>query len=71
MRPSARANDQMRTVTLEPGFSKHAEGSCLVKFGNTHVLVHRQSGGNRTRLPARHRQGLGHGGIRHAAALDP
>jgi ribonuclease PH len=38
MRPSARANDQMRTVTLEPGFSKHAEGSCLVKFGNTHVL---------------------------------
>ena len=39
MRPSKRANDQMRTVTLEPGFSKHAEGSCLVKFGNTHVLV--------------------------------
>ncbi len=38
MRPSKRANDQMRTVTLEPGFSKHAEGSCLVKFGNTHVL---------------------------------
>jgi len=39
MRPSKRANDQMRTVTLEPGFSKHAEGSCLVKFGHTHVLV--------------------------------
>jgi ribonuclease PH len=38
MRPSKRANDQMRTVSLEPGFSKHAEGSCLVKFGNTHVL---------------------------------
>jgi ribonuclease PH len=38
MRPSQRANDQMRTVSLEPGFSKHAEGSCLVKFGNTHVL---------------------------------
>ncbi|MBL6938972.1 MAG: ribonuclease PH [Alphaproteobacteria bacterium] len=39
MRPSKRANDQMRTVTLEPGFSRHAEGSCLVKFGDTHVLV--------------------------------
>jgi ribonuclease PH len=38
MRPSERANDQMRTVTLEPGVAKHAEGSCLVKFGNTHVL---------------------------------
>jgi ribonuclease PH len=28
----------MRSVTLEPGVAKHAEGSCLVKFGNTHVL---------------------------------
>jgi len=37
MRPSARANDQMRNVTLEPGIAKHAEGSCLVKFGDTHV----------------------------------
>src|SRR5476651_1841155 len=38
MRPSARAIDQMRNVTLEPGVAKHAEGSCLVKFGDTHVL---------------------------------
>ncbi|HEC01863.1 MAG: ribonuclease PH [Alphaproteobacteria bacterium] len=38
MRPSGRANDQLRTVTLETGFSKHAEGSCLIKFGDTHVL---------------------------------
>ncbi|MGB8602253.1 MAG: ribonuclease PH, partial [Rhizomicrobium sp.] len=38
MRSSSRASDQMRTVTLTPGFSKHAEGSCLVKFGDTHVL---------------------------------
>ncbi|HEY0301272.1 MAG TPA: ribonuclease PH [Rhizomicrobium sp.] len=37
MRPSARAIDQMRSVTLEPGVAKHAEGSCLVKFGDTHV----------------------------------
>jgi ribonuclease PH len=37
MRPSSRANDQMRTVTLEPGVAKHAEGSCLVSFGDTQV----------------------------------
>ena len=38
MRPSKRATDQMREVTVERGFSHHAEGSCLIKFGNTHVL---------------------------------
>jgi ribonuclease PH len=38
MRPSGRAIDQMRTVTLEPGANKYAEGSCLARFGNTHVL---------------------------------
>lgn len=39
MRPSSRAPDQMRAVSLEPGVAKHAEGSCFVKFGNTHVWV--------------------------------
>ena len=39
MRSANRAPDQMRTVSLTPGFSRHAEGSCLVKFGDTHVLV--------------------------------
>jgi ribonuclease PH len=29
----------MRAISLTPGFSRHAEGSCLVKFGDTHVLV--------------------------------
>ncbi len=38
MRPSGRAVDQLREVSLEPGFSKYAEGSCLVRFGDTHVL---------------------------------
>jgi len=38
MRPSSRAPDQMRTVTLEPGAAPQAEGSCLVAFGNTRVL---------------------------------
>ncbi len=38
MRPSGRAPNQMRDVTIEPNFSKHAEGSCLIKFGYTHVI---------------------------------
>ena len=38
MRPSRRQPDQMRAVSFERGVSKHAEGSCLVKFGDTHVL---------------------------------
>jgi ribonuclease PH len=38
MRASGRDLDQLRPVSLTPGFSKHAEGSCLVKFGDTHVL---------------------------------
>lgn len=38
MRPSGRKTDQMRQVSFERNVSKHAEGSCLVKFGDTHVL---------------------------------
>jgi len=38
MRPDNRKNDELRKVELIPGFSSQAEGSCLVKFGNTHVL---------------------------------
>jgi ribonuclease PH len=38
MRPSNRAPDQLRSITLEPGFAKYAEGSCLIKCGDTHVL---------------------------------
>jgi len=37
-RPSGRAVDEMRAVALEPGFAKYAEGSCLARFGDTHVL---------------------------------
>ena len=39
MRPSGRAPDQMRELRFEPGFTRHAEGSCLVSFGDTRVLV--------------------------------
>ena len=38
MRPSGRAPNQMRDVTIELNFNKHAEGSCLIKFGDTHVI---------------------------------
>lgn len=38
MRPSGRQLDELRAISMQPGFSKHAEGSCLVKFGDTHVL---------------------------------
>ncbi|MBA2636048.1 MAG: ribonuclease PH [Sphingomonas sp.] len=39
MRPSGRAPDQMRELGFEPAFTRHAEGSCLVSFGDTRVLV--------------------------------
>ena len=38
MRPSKRAADEMRQVTIERNVARYAEGSCLVKFGDTHVL---------------------------------
>src|ERR1700752_325628 len=39
MRPSRRQIDELRAVSLERGVVKYAEGSCFVKFGDTHVLV--------------------------------
>ncbi|MBF9029342.1 ribonuclease PH [Rhodobacterales bacterium HKCCE3408] len=38
MRPSGRALDQMREITIETGVTAHAEGSCLIRCGGTHVL---------------------------------
>ncbi|MBM1815613.1 ribonuclease PH [Pseudosulfitobacter pseudonitzschiae] len=38
MRPSGRKLDEMRAVSIETGFTKHAEGSALIKIGHTHVL---------------------------------
>ena len=37
-RPSGRAEDALRAIRLEPAFSKYAEGSCMARFGDTHVL---------------------------------
>ncbi len=39
MRPSGRAPDEMRAISIEPRFTKHAEGSVLIGFGDTKVLV--------------------------------
>jgi len=38
VRPSGRAADQLRAISFESGFTRHAEGSVLVRFGDTHVL---------------------------------
>lgn len=38
MRPSKRSSDEMRKIVIEPHISKHAEGSCLIKCGDTHVI---------------------------------
>ena len=37
-RPSGRTSDQLRSISLEPSVALHAEGSCLAKFGYTHVF---------------------------------
>ena len=39
MRPSGRSPDEMRAISIETHFTKHAEGSCLIGFGDTRVLV--------------------------------
>ncbi|MGC1489186.1 MAG: ribonuclease PH [Albidovulum sp.] len=38
MRPSGRKLDEMRAISIETGITKHAEGSCLIRCGDTHVL---------------------------------
>ena len=38
MRPSGRKLDELRSITIETNITKHAEGSCLIKIGDTHVL---------------------------------
>src|SRR5690554_2991720 len=57
MRPSGRAPDQMRTVTLQKNAAPQAEGSCLVSFGRTRVLV--TASVETTLPPWRRNQGVG------------
>ena len=56
-RPSGRAPDALRSISIEPGIAKHAEGSCLIRMGNTEVLC---AASLETRVPPFMRnQGLG------------
>ncbi len=71
MRPSGRASDEMRAVSFERGLLRHAEGSCLVKFGNTHVLVRRNARGAAAAVAEEPGPRLGHRRVRHAAARHP
>ena len=71
MRPSGRAPDQLRPISLEPGFSRYAEGSCLVKFGDTHVLCTASVDEKVPPFLRNSGQRLGYRRIRHAAARDP
>ncbi|KAG1648629.1 dITP/XTP pyrophosphatase [Nymphon striatum] len=67
MRPSGRKLDEMRSVSVEVGFTKHAEGSALIKVGDTHVLC---TATIEDRVAAVHQRigpWLGHSGVRHAA----
>ena len=38
MRPSGRQLDELRPVSIETNVTKHAEGSCMIRMGDTHVL---------------------------------
>ena len=70
MRPSGRAPDELRSVTIETNVTRHAEGSCLIRAGDTHVLITASIDAKSAALDAELGSGLGHGRIRHAAAGD-
>ena len=59
MRPSGRAADALRAVSLTPGFARHAEGSCLIRMGNTEVLCAASVEGARAAVPAQLRARAG------------
>ena len=67
MRPSGRSPNQLRPVSLEAGVTRYAEGSCLAKFGHTHVLCTASWAGD---VP-RWKKGKGEGGSGPSIHLDP
>ncbi len=68
-RSGGRGPNQLRPLTLTPGFVQTAEGSVLVALGNTRVLDLRHHRTGSARLAAQLRARLGHGGVLHAAPL--
>ena len=71
MRPSKRANDELRNVTLERSVARYAEGSCLVTFGQTKVLCTASLEERGPPWAARLGKGLGHRRVLHAPPRYP
>jgi len=67
----AGAPDELRALGFDRSFTRHAEGSVLVSFGDTRVLCTASVESGVPSIPARHRARLGDRGIRHAAARHP
>jgi len=70
MRPSGRQINEMRNVTIETNVTMHAEGSCLIKCGNTHVLCTATIDDRVPPFMKNSGLGWGDGGIRDAATRD-
>jgi ribonuclease PH len=66
-RPDGRAQDQLRPVSIELDVNRHAEGSCKIEMGNTHVWV---TASVEDRVPG-HRRGTGHGWITAEYSMLP
>lgn len=71
MRPAGRSANQVRPVTLTRNYTKHAEGSVLVEFGDTKVLCTASIERGRASLPERSGPGVDHRRIRYVAARNP
>lgn len=71
MRPAGRSNNQVRPVTLTRNYTKHAEGSVLVEFGDTKVLCTASIEEGVPRFLKGQGEGLDHRRVRYAAAFYP
>lgn len=71
MRPAGRSNNQVRPVTLTRNYTKHAEGSVLVEFGDTKVLCTASIEEGVPRFLKGQGQWLDHRRVRYAAAFYP
>ena len=69
-RIDGRAYKDLRPVEIIPGVNKFAEGSCLIRCGNTHVLCYGQRGGAGP-APCPLRRGMGDGRVFYAAPRQP
>ena len=71
MRPDGRRPDELRPVRITPDYTRYAEGSVLVEFGETKVICTATVESKVPPFLEGQRPGLGHRRIRHVAALDP